>query len=167
MRLIVYHADEDDPRKCSARKLARFGFASLETNIRKIPKGCVLLNPFADKSLSREDTDIALKHGIVAVDCSWKNAENNFEYLDKKCKSRALPFVIAVNPVNYGKPFKLTTLEAFASALYILGDVEKSEEILNLYKWGPHFIKLNKKPLEDYRKAKNSMEVVQIMQEYF
>jgi len=167
MRLIVYHADEDDPRKCSARKLAKFGFVRLETNIRKIPKDGVLLNPFADKSLSREDKNIALKHGLVAVDCSWKNAENNFEYLDKKCKSRALPFVIAVNPVNYGKPFKLTTLEAFASALYILGDVEKSEEILNLYKWGPHFIKLNKKPLEDYRKAKNSMEVVQIMQEYF
>jgi len=166
MRLIVYHADEDDPRKCSARKMAKFNFAILETNIRKIPKGCILLNPFAEKSLSREDTDIALKHGIVAVDCSWKNAENNFEYLDKKCKPRALPFVIASNPVNYGKPFKLTTLEAFASALYILGDVEKSEEILNLYKWGPHFLELNKEPLEDYRKAENSKEVVQKMREY-
>ena len=52
MRLFVYHADEDDPKKCSARKLARFGFVRLETNIRRTPRGTILLNPFAEKSFT-------------------------------------------------------------------------------------------------------------------
>jgi len=166
MKLIVYHANEDDPKKCSARKLHKFGFVELETKIRKTPKDAVLLNPFAEKSLSKEDLSIAEKHGILAVDCSWKNAEKSFDFLDKRCKSRALPFVVAANPVNYGKPFKLTTLEAFAAALYILGDIEKAEEMLNLYKWGPTFLVLNKEPLEDYRKAENSAEIIKIMEQY-
>lgn len=166
IKLIVYHMKEDDPKKCSARKLHKFGFVKLETNIRKIPKGAILLNPFVKKSFSKEDLDIAIKHGIIAVDCSWEKAENSFDFLDKICNSRALPFVIAVNPVNYGKPLKLSTLEAFATALYILDDKERVNEMLNLYKWGPQFLKMNKEPLEDYRKAKNSKEVVKIMKQY-
>ena len=166
MKLYVYHANEDDPKKCSARKLAKFGYVILEENIRRIPKDAILLNPFADKSFSKEDKIFAEKNGILVVDCSWKNAEHSFDFLDKRCRSRALPFVIAANPVNYGKPFKLTTLEAFAVALYILDDVEKAKEILNLYKWGPHFLELNKEPLEDYRATKSSTEIIEIMKQY-
>ena len=166
MKLIVYHANEDDPKKCSAKKLHKFGFVTLETNIRKTPKGAILLNPFAEKSLSKEDLKIAEKNGILAVDCSWKNADKSFGFLDKRCNSRALPFVVASNPVNYGKPFKLTTLEAFATALYIFGDVEEAEKMLNLYKWGPTFLELNKEPLEDYRKAEGSAEIIKIMKQY-
>ena len=124
------------------------------------------MNPFAEKSLSKEDLKIAEKNGILAVDCSWKNAEKSFDFLDKRCNSRALPFIVAANPVNYGKPFKLTTLEAFATAVYILGDTEKAEGMLNLYKWGPSFLTLNKEPLEDYRNAKNSSEIIKIMKQY-
>lgn len=166
IQLIVYHANEDDPKKCSAKKLHKFGFVKLEKNIRKVPKHAILLNPFAKKSLSKEDIKIAKKNGILAIDCSWKNAENSFEYLNQENISRALPFLVAANPVNYGKPFKLTTLEAFASALYILGEKEHAKDILNIYKWSPHFLELNKQPLEEYRLAKNSKEVIQIMMEY-
>ena len=166
MKLIVYHADEDDPKKCSAKKLHKFGFVKLEKKIRKTPRDAILLNPFAEKSLSKEDLKIAEKNGMLAVDCSWKNAEKSFDFLDKRCDSRALPFVVAANPVNYGKPFKLTTLEAFATAVYILGDTEKAEGMLNLYKWGPSFLTLNKEPLEDYRNAKNSSEIIEIMKQY-
>ena len=166
IKLIVYHMKEDDPKKCSAKKLHKFGFVKLETHIRKIPKGAILLNPFVKKSFSREDLDTAINHGIIAVDCSWENAEYSFDFLDKICVSRALPFVIAVNPINYGKPFKLSTLEAFATALYILDDTDCAQEMLNLYKWGPHFLRINKEPLEYYRKAKNSKEVVKIMKQY-
>jgi pre-rRNA-processing protein TSR3 len=151
MKLIVYHADEDDPKKCSAKKLHKFGFVKLEKKIRKTPRDAILLNPFAEKSLSKEDLKIA---------------EKSFDFLDKRCGSRALPFVVAANPVNYGKPFKLTTLEAFATAVYILGDTEKAEGMLNLYKWGPSFLTLNKEPLEDYRNAKNSSEIIEIMKQY-
>ncbi len=166
IRLFVYHADEDDPKKCSAKKMHKFGFVKLEKNIKKIPRNTILLNPFAKKSLSKTDLKIARENGITAIDCSWKHAEKSFDYLDKKNHSRALPFLVAANPVNYGKPFKLTTLEAFASTLYILDEVDYAKEILNIYKWAPHFLELNKEPLEDYRKAKNSEEVIKKMNEY-
>jgi pre-rRNA-processing protein TSR3 len=166
IKLIVYHANEDDPKKCSARKLQKFGFVELQTNIRKTPRNAILLNPFSKKSFSKEDIDFAKKNGIIAVDCSWKNAENSFEYLDKRNYSRALPFVIAVNPVNYGQPLKLTTLEAFATALYILGETNHAKKILNIYKWSPHFLELNKEPLGDYKKAKNSKEIIEFMKQY-
>ncbi len=166
MKLIVYHANEDDPKKCSAKKLHKFGFVKLETNIRRTPKNAVLLNPFAEKSLSKEDLEIAEKNGILTVDCSWKNAEKSFDYLNKRNHSRALPFLVATNPINYGKPFKLTTLEAIAAALYIFDNLELAEKILKLYKWGSNFLILNKEPLEDYRKAKDSKEIIKIMKQY-
>jgi len=166
IHLFVYHANEDDPKKCSAKKLARFGFVKIEENIRKAPHGAILLNPFAEKSLSKEDLKLAKKNGLLAVDCSWKNAESSFDFLDKRNHSRALPFVLAANPVNYGKPFKLTTLEAFATSLYIFGETNRAKQLLDLYKWGPHFLILNKEPLEDYEKAKTSKEVVEAMKRY-
>ncbi len=166
MKLYVYHANEDDPKKCSAKKLAKFGYVKLIENIRKTPKDTILLNPFAEKSISSEDKDIASKNGILALDCSWKNAEKSFGYLDKKNYSRALPFVVAVNPVNYGKALKLSTLEAFAAALYILDEKKQAKKILELYKWSPHFLEMNREPLEEYRNAKSSKDIIKIMKEY-
>jgi len=166
IKLIVYHTNEDDPKKCSAKKLNKFGLVILKKNINKIPKNAILLNPFSKKSLSMEDKNYAINKGIVALDCSWKNVERNFEVLDKYNISRALPFVVAANPVNYGKPFKLSTLEAFSAALFILGEKEHAKELLKLYKWAPHFLELNKQPLSEYSLAKNSEEVVQIMKKY-
>ena len=166
IKLFVYHANEDDPKKCSAKKLSKFNYLKLEENIRKLPKDMILLNPFSKKSISPEDKKIALRNGILAVDCSWKNAESAFDFLDKKNNSRALPFLVAVNPVNYGKAFKLTTLEAFTAALYIFDEIDHSKKLLKIYKWGPHFLDMNKEPLERYRKAKNSLEIIKIMNDY-
>jgi len=166
IRLLIYHTNEDDPKKCSAKKLHKFGFAKIEKNIRKVPRSTILLNPSAEKSFSKEDNEIARENGLLAIDCSWKNVDNSFNYLNKRSFPRALPFLVAANPVNYGKPFKLTTLEAFAASLHILGEIDHAKEILNIYKWGPHFLELNKQPLEEYRNAKNSKEVIQIMKQY-
>ena len=126
----------------------------------------MLLNPFAEKSLSKEDLPIAKEQGIVALDCSWNKVESAFQYLEKKSNSRALPFLLAANPVNYGKAFQLSTLEAFVASLYILGEVDYAKELLRIYNWGPNFLILNKEPLEDYRKAKDSSEIIQIMKQY-
>jgi len=166
IRLIAYHANEDDPKKCSAKKLARLKFATLETHIRNIPKKSILLDPYAKQSISRSDRKNASEYGLVAVDCSWENAEKNFDYLEIQCSPRAIPFVIAANPVNYGKPLKLSTLEAFVAALYIMDHVEQAKRIIQIYKWGPHFLELNKNPLEDYRSAMNSTEVIRAMNDY-
>jgi len=166
MNLVVFHANEDDPKKCSARKLHRFGYASLVKTMRRLPYHAVLLDPFAEKCLSREDYDSAAAHGIVALDCSWKTAESTFQHVEATMYPRALPFVLAANPVNYGKPFQLSTVEAFAAALYILGEVDQAKKILGIYTWGHHFIELNQEPLDDYRKARTSAEVIRSMNKY-
>ena len=164
--LVVFHADEDDPKKCTAKKLARFGYVRLEKHLRKIPRHAILLNPFAEKSFSQEDTMTARTCGIVAFDCSWKTAEHSFQVLESTNLSRALPFLVAANPVNFGKPFQLTTMEAFAAAVYILGDVELAHRLVSIYNWGPHFLELNHEPLEEYRHAKTSAEIIEIMKHY-
>jgi len=164
----VYHLSQDDPKKCSARKMARFGFVEMVKQMGKIRRGAILLDPFAQKALSPMDIKIAVNSGVLVVDCSWMKAEELFPKLKAKVKlePRALPFLVPVNPVNYGKPFKLTTLEAFASALYILGEKKHAEELMRLYKWGPHFLELNKGPLNEYSLAKDSAEVVEIQGQY-
>jgi pre-rRNA-processing protein TSR3 len=164
--LHVLHTNDDDPKKCTARKLNRLGYAILHKNSRDLHPKMILLNPFSKKSLSPEDISQAKKRGILAVDCSWKNAEEQFSDLSKNHLSRSLPFVIAVNPVNFGKPLKLTTLEAFAAAVYILDEKEQAKKLTSLYKWSPHFITMNKNPLEDYRTAKSSQQVIERMYEY-
>ena len=166
IRLVVYHTNEDDPKKCTAKKLHRFGYAVLEKSQRRLPYHAVLLNPFAQKSLSREDLQSAVKHGLVALDCSWKHVEQTFQALEETMTSRALPFLLAANPVNYGKPYQLSTLEAFSAALYILGQATQAKEILRIYTWGPRFLELNQEPLEEYQEASTSAEIIEIMKKY-
>ena len=164
--LHIYHANDDEPKKCSAKKLYRFKHADLQTIITKLPKNCILLNPLAHQSISQEDLPIAQQHGILAVDCSWKHVDNAFTTLDKYNHSRSLPYLLAANPINYGKPWKLSTIEAFTAALYILGATKQATQLTQLYKWAPQFIILNKQPLEDYRKAQNSTQIIKAMSQY-
>lgn len=161
--LTIYHTSQDDPKKCTAKKLARFHLATLQKNIHHLPADAILLNPLSPKALSPEDSSTA---DIVAVDCSWEKTEQVFNILSQKRKARALPYLLAANPVNYGKPFRLTTAEALAATLYILGAVEQATDLLKIFTWGLHFFVLNKEPLDDYQKAQNSTEIIQIMNQY-
>jgi pre-rRNA-processing protein TSR3 len=52
------------------------------------------------------------------------------------------------------------------AALYILGEVSQAEKILGIYTWGHHFLELNREPLEDYRQARTSAEVIRSMKKY-
>ena len=160
--LYVYHANDDDPKKCTAKKLARFKLIKIVKRMGKIPKNALLLSPFSEKALSPEDKKFK---SIAAIDCSWKNAERIFSKIRNK-NSRALPFLLAANPTNYGKALKLSTAEALAAALYIMGEEEQASMLLSKFKWGETFLKLNKMPLDDYRNARNSKEVVEVMMEY-
>jgi pre-rRNA-processing protein TSR3 len=69
--------------------------------------------------------------------------------------------------VNYGKARKLSTVEALASALYILGEAEHAQKLLGKFKWGPAFSDLNKDLLESYSKASTEKEIISTQNEYF
>lgn len=166
--LYIYHADQDDPKKCSARKLAKAGHATILKQFRNIPPGGILLDPFAPKLLSPADRPFAERSGIIGFDCSWERAVEAFRYLSskKRGRHRALPYLVAANPVNYGKPGKLSTLEAFAAALYITGDAAKAETILSIYSWGIQFLYLNREPLDEYAQATDSADVFERQREF-
>jgi len=153
--LLAYRDNSCDPRKCTVKKLERAGHLRIVKTISQIPRNTLLLDPTAEKALSPEDRNVK---SITALDCSW-------EVLDTGAVSswrirRALPFLMAANPVNFGKPCKLTSIEAIAAALYILGEQERAAQILGCVHWGVRFLEVNKEPLELYATAKDSTEVV-------
>lgn len=160
VRLVAYWAGDDDPRKNTARKLARFHLLDLVERVGDLPRGCLVLDPTAERAISREDRDVALSRGLGAVDCSWRTAEELLPRARRGREPRALPLLWAANPVNYGKPFKLSTVEAFAAALVILGEREQAERVLGKFTWGMTFLALNEEPLAEYEAAETSREVV-------
>ncbi|MDI6902128.1 MAG: DUF367 family protein [Methanocellales archaeon] len=164
--LYVYHAGQCAPRKCTALKLARFGLVKLHRKVGKLPFDLILLDPLASKAFSPADEERA-QGGIVVLDCSWKEVEKVFPMLRRKrmCP-RALPYLLAANPVNYGRPFELSSVEAFAAALYILRRKRQARQILSKFSWGLTFLELNRAPLEEYSKAKDSSEIIQIQNLY-
>jgi pre-rRNA-processing protein TSR3 len=163
--LYIYHAGQCDPKKCTGRKMARFDLARLFDKVSKLPRSAILLDPMAEKALSPADGS---GKGIIVLDCSWEEVERIFPELGKlNLEHRALPYLLAGNPVNFGRPFKLNSAEAFAAALYILGNKEQAERVLSKFNWGHSFLELNKEPLEEYSNAKNSAEIVEIQSHYF
>jgi pre-rRNA-processing protein TSR3 len=77
-----------------------------------------------------------------------------------------LPILIAGNPVNFGKPTKLTTAEALAAALHIAGFRQEAADLLSIFKWGHTFLEINHDRLENYAKAKNSTEIVEMQKRF-
>jgi len=159
--LHVRYEGDDDPEKCSARKLARFELARLHETTRATPSG-IVLNPFAERALSPADRTASDR--LVALDCSWETAQA--EAFDLDGVHRSLPFLVAANPVNYGTAFQLNTVEAFAGALVILGEDEQAAEILSKFRWGETFLELNAEPLERYAACADSNAVIDVQDEY-
>ncbi|MFC7202777.1 DUF367 family protein [Haloferax namakaokahaiae] len=160
MDLHVRYEGDDDPKKCTAKKLDRFDLAALHRSDRATPYG-VVLNPHAEKALSPADKDSG---ALVALDCSWESAGEAMFSLPGE--HRALPYLVAANPVNFGRPMQLTTVEALAAALVIFGAKEHAEEILSKFNWGHTFLELNEEPLRRYSECEDSTEIIEIQQEY-
>jgi pre-rRNA-processing protein TSR3 len=55
-----------------------------------------------------------------------------------------VPFMVAGNPVNYGKPMQLSCVEAIAASMLIIGMKDLAMELLNKFKWGESFYAVNK-----------------------
>lgn len=168
MELHVRYEGDDDPDKCTARKLARFDLATLHRSDRATPYG-VVLNPHAERALSPADREAVGGTGggepaLVALDCSWESAgEKRFSMPGEH---RALPYLVAANPVNFGRPMRLTTVEALAAALCIFGERDHAERVLAKFTWGETFLELNEEPLRRYAACEDSAEVVAVQQEY-
>jgi len=144
IELRVLELGQDDPRKCTAKRLARMGLAYSYDSPTRLPPRGIVLDPFAERELTEADSELAQVGGIVGVDCSWNRATETFARLRLHgLEPRRLPPLVPVNPVNAGKPGKLTTAEALAGALTILGERAHAAQLMGAFKWGPAFMALN------------------------
>jgi len=162
---VVYHAKQCDPKKCTALKLSRHGLIRIVSQLRFLPKRAIVLNPFSETAFSPADRQRIEQHGLVALDCSWEHAEKVLSG-HVRGTSRCLPLLVAGNPVNFGKPTKLTTVEALAAALIIAGFEEEARELLSVFTWGHTFLDLNGERLGKYSTARNSAEVVELQKTF-
>ena len=151
---------QDDPKKCTAAKMVKFGIAK---NIKKIGNKGLVLDPFSERILLPKDK--SLINSIVGIDCSWTLADQAFSKKFNGIK-RKLPPLLAGNPVNYAKFNKLTTAEALSASLFILGFKDESLAILDKFKWGHTFYELNQNLLNEYSKLESEDQIDVILKEY-
>ena len=157
IRLLAYHAGECDPKKCTSLRLKRFRLLTLVPRPSGLPRGAVILTPKAGRALSPADAPLAERRGLAVVDVSWKRG--HFPRVPQGT-ARALPYLLAANPVNYGKPFVLSSVEALAAALVIFGRGDEARAILSKFTWGEQFLALNREPLLAYANAEDSAAVI-------
>ena len=158
IRILMLY--QDDPKKCTAARMVRFDLARVA---RKVAGDTILLDPFSDRLLLPEDR--AHASSVTVIDCSWKRAGPVFSG-GRSGLARRLPPLLAGNPVNYAKWSKLTTAEAAAAALYILGSSESARHILDKFRWGHTFLDLNRSLLDDYASAESAAHITRTLAEH-
>lgn len=159
MRVKLVHFDQCDPKKCSGTRLLKFNKAE---KIRPSRIGrSIILSPFTSKALSPEDQSMVDQYGIVAIDGSWNQIDSIRRFFDRG-NPRALPFLIAANPVNYGRPTKLNCVEALSAAAWILGDRDLAYSLMEPFRWGTAFFDINYERLEAYAACSDSTQVIEV-----
>ncbi|KAJ3635712.1 hypothetical protein MTP99_008601 [Tenebrio molitor] len=156
--VAMWDFNQCDPKKCSGRKLARLKLIKTIKVKQKFPG--IVLTPTGNKCVSPADRDIVSTKGIAVVDCSWARIDETPIAALKPQHGRLLPFLVAANPINYGRPCQLSCVEAIAATMYITGYKKLAVQYLDKFSWGHSFIELNKNILEIYSSCSDSQSVV-------
>lgn len=86
--------------------------------------------------------------------------------MGKSRTQRFLPFLVAANPVNYGRPYKMNTAEALAACLYICGFKQEAEMVMAPFGYGIEFLRLNYEALESYSQCTTAQDVMILHNQY-
>ncbi|CCU75980.1 putative RLI and DUF367 domain protein [Blumeria hordei DH14] len=137
-----------DPKRCSGKKLMRLGLMS-DLRIGQKHSG-IVVSPNAKNLISPADRQIIEQFGVAVVECSWaRTTEVPWTKIGGK-NERLLPYLVAANNVNYGKPWHLNCAEALGAAFYICGHAEWAEEVLGHFPYGKAFLEINASILKRY-----------------
>ncbi|KAJ2997977.1 ribosome biogenesis protein tsr3 [Globomyces sp. JEL0801] len=148
--VAMWDFEHCDPKRCSGKKLARIGLISNLRVGQKFPG--IVMSPKGQSSVSPKDRSIIEKYGAAVVDCSWARIE--------------VPYLVAANPVNYGKPFKLNCVEALAACFFITGLDDAGHNLLSNFGWGHAFYEINSELFELYSQCEDSTAVVEAQNKY-
>ena len=119
----------------------------------------VIISPNAKITLSPADRPIMEQYGAAVVECSWaRTAEVPWNKIGGKCE-RLLPYLVAANSVNYGKPWRLNCVEALGAAFWICGFEEWAQEVLSHFPYGQSFLDINSSVLKRYAACKDEADV--------
>jgi pre-rRNA-processing protein TSR3 len=121
LKLRMWDFAHCDPKRCTGARLVQRGW--LQRMSLKQPFRGIVLSPKGQTAVSPSDVSILIQSGLSVIDCSWARISEIPFFRMKKSTSyqnhRLLPFLVAANTVNYGKPSKLSCVEAAAATLYI------------------------------------------------
>lgn len=146
-----------DAKRCSGKRLMRLGMMR-ELHVGQKFAG-VVVSPKGKKIVSREDKELLDQYGAAVVEASWKRIDEvPFGRIGGKCE-RLLPYLVAANPTNYGKPWRLNCVEALAACFYICGHSDWAEDILSTFSYGRAFLDINAALLKRYEACENEEQV--------
>ncbi|GAA5970978.1 hypothetical protein JCM11641_004531 [Rhodosporidiobolus odoratus] len=160
--VAMWDFDHCDPRKCSGKKLSRLNLMQ-ELRVGQRFQG-IVMSPKGTQVVCPADKEIVENAGVAVVECSWARLEEIPFHKIKSPHERLLPYLVAANPVNYGKPYKLTCVEAIAAALYITGFDAQAEVLLSKFSWGHSFWEVNGPIIERYRTCSTPESVLEMQE---
>lgn len=163
-KLAMWDFEHCDPKRCSGKKLERLGLIKSLRIGQKFTG--VIVTPNGKGVVCPNDKEIVEQFGVAVVECSWARLEEvPFNKIGGKYE-RLLPYFVAANPVNYGRPMKLNCVEAIAACLAIVGHQDWALQLLQNFSWGPVFLEINKELLEMYSECTDSDSVLQAEKDF-
>ncbi|KAJ6440911.1 RLI and DUF367 domain-containingprotein [Purpureocillium lavendulum] len=146
-----------DPKRCSGKKLMKLGLMR-DLHMGQRHNG-VIITPNGKQVVSPADRPLMDQYGAAVVECSWaRTGEVQWSKVGGKCE-RLLPYLVAANTVNYGKPWRLNCVEALAAAFAICGHLDWAEQILAPFSYGRSFLDINASVLRRYAACADAAEV--------
>ena len=162
--LAMWDLGQCDAKRCTGRKLVRMNMVRELRLGQRFPG--VVLSPNGTSVVSAKDASIVREHGVAVVDCSWAKLEHVPFHKTHGHAVRLLPWLLAANPINYGKPSKLSCAEALAAALYIAGHPNDAHAVLDKFSWGHAFVELNQELLDAYASCHDGAEIVHVQRTF-
>jgi pre-rRNA-processing protein TSR3 len=126
----------------------------------------VVITPNGKQVVSPADRELLDQYGAAVVECSWARVDEiQWGKLGGKCE-RLLPYLVAANTVNYGKPWRLNCVEALAATFSICGHPDWAEAVLAPFSYGSAFLEINASILKKYASCTDHKSVKKTEEEW-